>query len=367
MSYAQRMYALNHDQIVALAIATGATNWIHIEGLKGNGKTEIAHMLDAALPTHTLCYTDCTSLEAGDLGIPKLSDAEDKDYVRFVVNEALGLHTGKPVILLLDELPKASRGVVLPLVRLALEREIYSAKMHPDSLVISTGNLAIEGLGDTFQDHQLDRMTIVELRTPTAMEWLSNYAIPKGLNHVVCSTVKDNPQLLQDWRDVPNPEDNPHIPHPQAVGRRKGVTPRGLAKASFIMDNREGMDDHTLTAALIGTIGESAAQLLMTYSQLMNQLPSLESIKNDPTNALIPTTASANCMVAFRALATVDRDWLDAWMTYLNRLDTDAQALFCNGVRSVKYNKKKQSMIMQNRQFTQWSIDNQHLFAADKV
>ena len=367
MSYAQRMYALNHDQVVALAIATGATNWIHIEGLKGNGKTEIAHMLDAALPTHTLCYTDCTSLEPGDLGIPKLSDAEDKDYVRFVVNEALGLHTGKPVILLLDELPKASRGVVLPLVRLGLEREIYNAKLHPDSIVISTGNLTVEGLGDTFQDHQLDRMTIVELRTPTAMEWLSNYAIPKGLNATVCSAVKENQDLLQDWRDVPNPEDNLHIPHPQAVGRRKGVTPRGLAKAAFIMDNREGIDDHTLQAALIGTIGETAAQLIMTYSQLMNQLPSLESIKNDPTNAMIPTTASATCMVTFRALATVERDWLDAWMTYLNRLDIDAKSLFCNGVRYPKYNKKKQSMVMQNKQFTQMAIDLGYMFTADKV
>ena len=133
------------------------------------------------------------------------------------------------------------------------------------------------------------------------------------------------------------------------------------------MDNREGIDDHTLQAALIGTIGETAAQLIMTYSQLMNQLPSLESIKNDPTNAMIPTTASATCMVTFRALATVERDWLDAWMTYLNRLDIDAKSLFCNGVRYPKYNKKKQSMIMQNKQFTQMAIDLGYMFTADKV
>ena len=54
-------------------------------------------------------------------------------------------------------------------------------------------------------------------------------------------------------------------------------------------------------------------------------------------------------------------------MKYVNRLDKEAQGLFANGVRSSKYNKTKQSMIMQNKLFTQWAMDNNYMFAADKV
>jgi len=72
-------------------------------------------------------------------------------------------------------------------------------------------------------------------------------------------------------------------------------------------------------------------------------------------------------MVVFKALSALERDWADAWMTYVNRLDKEAQGLFANGVRSSKYNKTKQSMIMQNKLFTQWAMENNYMFAADKV
>ena len=55
----------------------------------------------------------------------------------------------------------------------------------------------------------------------------------------------------------------------------------------------------------------------------------------------------------FKALSALERDH-HAWMKYVNRLDKEAQGLFANGVRSSKYNKTKQSMIMQNKPFTQW-------------
>jgi hypothetical protein len=51
-------------------------------------------------------------------------------------------------------------------------------------------------------------------------------------------------------------------------------------------------------------------------------------------------------------------------MTYMLRLSKEAQGVFANGVRSKKYT--KQSMVMQNKKFTQWAMDNNYLFTADK-
>jgi hypothetical protein len=49
----------------------------------------------------------------------------------------------------------------------------------------------------------------------------------------------------------------------------------------------------------------------------------------------------------------------------MERLDVEAQGMFANGVRSPKYS--KQSMVMQNRRFTQWAADNSYMFSSDQT
>jgi hypothetical protein len=46
------------------------------------------------------------------------------------------------------------------------------------------------------------------------------------------------------------------------------------------------------------------------------------------------------------------------------RLDKEAQGLFANGVRSEKY--AKRSMVMTNKKFTDWAMQNNYMFVADK-
>jgi hypothetical protein len=114
----------------------------------------------------------------------------------------------------------------------------------------------------------------------------------------------------------------------------------------------------------MGTIGERAAMDLMAFVRLSDQLPSLQSIKDDPVNAKVPSSASAVCMVVYRTLSTLEGDWINNWMDYMNRLDKEAQGLFANGVRSPKYS--KQQMVMTNRKFTDWAMANNYMFAADR-
>ena len=124
------------------------------------------------------------------------------------------------------------------------------------------------------------------------------------------------------------------------------------------------MDDHTLTAALMGTVGSRAAMDMMAYIKIGDQLPSLQSIKSDPENAKVPTSASAVCMVVYRTLSAMSADWIDAWMDYMVRLDTEAQGMFVNGVKHAKYTHRK--VVMTNAKYTKWCMENNHLFSADK-
>ena len=70
-------------------------------------------------------------------------------------------------------------------------------------------------------------------------------------------------------------------------------------------------------------------------------------------------------MVVYRAAATIESKWMDAWVTYMCRLNTEAQGMFANLVRGDKYSKR--SVVLTNKKYQTWALDNQHLFASDKV
>lgn len=360
---ATAMYALNLDQIENAIRVGGNKRTILVQGHMGTGKSSLLRALKATMPKHTACYFDCTTKDLGDITIPQLATLDDNSTcVRYVPNEELGIHLGKPIILMIDEYGKANPAVKNAMLRTMLEREMGSYKLHPDSVIFATTNLGAEGVGDILPPHARNRITVITSRKPNNMEWIE-WGINNGIDHTLLGWCKDNPQLFHSFEDVRDPEQNPYIFHPKAP-RTAFVTPRSLEAASDWLHVRNSMDDQSLTAMLMGTIGDRGAMDLMAFVKLSDQLPSLESIKKDPLQAKVPESDAAVCMVVYRTLATIERDWCDAWMDYMVRLDKEAQGLFANGVRNPKYN--KQALVMTNKKFTAWAMSNNYMFAADK-
>ena len=356
------MYALNLEQSAQLIEAIGHMRTVLMQGDIGTGKSSTLGELSARKPTHHGVYFDCTTKDLGDMMIPSLQSIDADGCVRMIPNEELGVHLKQPVILMIDEFGKANPSVKNAMLRLMLERKIGSYSLHPDSIVFATTNKGSEGVGDMLPPHARNRMTVIQVRKTDHMDWIE-WGINNGIDATLLGWVKDNPQLMASFEDVKDPDENPYIFHPQQQ-RAAFVTPRSLHAASDILKQREAFDDQTLTAALMGTIGDRGAMDLMSFVKLADQLPSLQSVKDDPKNAKVPDSAAAICMVVYRTLAALEKDWLNAWMDYLPRLDTEAQALFANGVRAPKYS--KQAMVMQNKKFTEWAMKNSHLYSADK-
>ena len=357
------MYALTIDQAVNAIKVGGNKRTVLVQGHMGTGKSSILSTLAKELPTHTPCYFDCTTKDLGDITIPNISKLDDgTGFVSYLTNEELGVHLNKPIVLMIDEYGKSNPSVKNAMLRLMLERKIGSYTLHKDSIVFATTNLGAEGVGDLIPPHARNRIVMSVMKKPTNLEWIT-WAINKELDPTLLGWCKDNPHLFYSFEDVKNPDDNPYIYHPKQQ-RASFVTPRSLEACSIWLEQRGQIDDITLTAMLMGTIGERGAMDLMAFVKLADQLPSFESIKKDPKNAKIPTSASAVCMVIYRTLATLEKDWIDAWMDYMVRLDKEAQGMFANGVRNPKY--AKQSMVMTNKKFTKWATDNNYLFASDK-
>jgi MoxR-like ATPase len=367
MNQATAMYALGLDQVHKAILANGHKRTVLVQGHMGTGKSSLLKMLGSTLTNHVPCYFDCTTKDLGDITIPSLHTIQDnkdgEQCVKFVPNEELGVHLGKPIILMIDEYGKANPAVKNAMLRLILERQVGSYKLHPDSKVFATTNLGAEGVGDLLQPHNRNRITIVTSRKPTWREWIE-WGINNGIDHTLLGWVKDNDALFASFEDIKNPDENEYIFHPKAVGRTSFVTPRSLEAASDWLKARGDMDDQTLTAVLMGTIGNRAAMDLMAFVRLADQLPSIESIKQDPMNAKVPTSAGALAMVVYRALGSIERDWIDSWVEYMGRLDAEAQGMFVNNVREEKYSRR--DIVLRNKKFTEWAMKNNHMFAADK-
>ena len=167
-----QMYALNLDQITQAIKANGHKRTMLVQGHMGTGKSSILNVLAQELPDHVPCYFDCTTKDLGDVMIPKMSEAEGKDYVAFALNEELGVHHGKPIILMIDEYGKANPAVKNALLRLMLERKTGGHTLHPDSIVFATTNLGAEGVGDLLPPHARNRIAVVTSRKPNNMEWI---------------------------------------------------------------------------------------------------------------------------------------------------------------------------------------------------
>ena len=363
MNTATAMYALGLDQVTKLVLSTGSKRTTLVQGDMGTGKSSLLTTLAKMLPDHTPCYFDCTTKDLGDITIPNLTKMDDgTGYVTYLTNEELGAHNHTPIIIMIDEFGKANPAVKNALLRLILERKIGSYTLHPDSIIFATTNKGSEGVGDLLPPHARNRMTVIQTRKPTNMEWIE-WGINNDIDHTLLGFAKDNPQIFYSFEDIKDPDDNPYIFHPKQ-NRAAFITPRSLEAASDILKVRHLMDDQTTTAALMGTIGERGAMDLMAFVKLADQIPSAESIKKDPKNAKIPTSAAGVCMVVYRTLASIEADWVNPWMDYLVRLDKEAQGMFANGVRVPKYS--KQSLVMTNKKFTQWAMDNNYMFAADK-
>jgi len=356
-----QMYALGLDQIATAIRFGGNERTILVQGHMGTGKSSLLNTLSRDLSDHTPCYFDCTTKDLGDITIPKMANIDDADYVKYATNEELGAHIKTPIILMIDEYGKANPAVKNALLRVMLERKIGGYELHPDSIIFATTNLGAEGVGDLLPPHARNRITVITSRKPDNMEWIE-WGINNGIDHSLLGWCRDNPQLFADFTEIKDPDENPYIFHPRAQ-RAAFVTPRSLETASDILKTREFLDDQTVVAGLIGAIGDRAAMDLMAFVKLADQLPSLQSIKDDPKNAIVPTSAAAVCMVVYRTMAALERDWLDAWMDYMVRLPKEAQGMFANGVRTPKYS--KQPMVMTNTKFTNWAMQNSYLYAAD--
>jgi hypothetical protein len=341
-----------------LIISIGPNAPILLTGEKGIGKSSVVKAVREKLgESYHYCYLDCSGKDIGDIGLPWLD--QEKGVTKFLPLEEFGFHTGKPLFILLDEFSKATRPAKNALHPLLEDhnRRLFGASLPEGSIVVLTGNLSVEGLGDELPEHTLDRVVTVEVSKPTAKEWLP-WAVQSDVNPAVLAFVNQFPQVLASFRDDDFDVDNIYVYNPRKQTSGKYATPRSLKRASTVVDARNNLTTNAFEAALIGAVGAATARDLLAYVAFSDDLPRMEDVETSPKTAKIPESAGARVVMLFSLERRLSKENLDAVMTYVERLGEEMMMIFCS---TLAKSASKSSLAFKNKSFTGWLTANADL------
>lgn len=327
------------------------------QGEPGIGKSSMLKVLQAQYPDYEIAYIDCTLLDLGDFALPYTEVHGDMKVTKFAPNARFKMHTGRKVLVMLDEIGKAMKSVKNVLLTLMLEHRIGDHYLPEDSIVFGTTNLLSDGVGDMLEAHARNRVALVTVRKPDADEWI-DWAVGNNIAPEVIAWVKQFPHALASYTDASQRE-NPYIFNPTRAGMGAVVTPRSLEKASNIAKRRAELGDSLTISLLSGTIGESASRDMQSFFTVVDKLPTWDAIIKDPEGTKVPDDTIAKCILVFSAITRVEKESLNAWLTYVRRIDLEWQALF---VTSVMKSSVKQALCVANKEFRDWCVANSWLF-----
>jgi hypothetical protein len=340
-------------QAAQIILATPMNRYM-LRGEPGIGKSSILGYLSSALPDHLPAYIDVPNMDLGDIAMPVI-DHENK-VTRYYPNSRFRLQEGKPVIMMYDEFPKGAlpiQNMLHPSLEVHKPR-IGDISIDPESIIFMTGNLSSDGVGDNLKAHTRNRIVELHVAKPDADQWLE-WAVENNIEPVVMAWVKQFPHCMASYLD--GDEGNPYIYNPKKV-QTAFVSPRSLERASFIVRARDQLDQDSVIAALTGAVGEAAARDMQAFIAYQDQLPTWESIIKSPKSANVPDSPGACAVMVFGAIAKLDKNNVNPFMDYVERMEPEWQAAFCiNAAKS----KTKQAVAFSSKKFADWVRENEDM------
>ena len=324
-------------QAAQIILATPMNRYM-LRSEPGCGKSSLHGYLCAALPEYLPVFIDVPNMDLGDIAMPVI-DHEHK-VTRYYPNSRFRLNEGKPILAMYDEYSKGAPPVM--------------NMLHPASIIVMTGNLDSDGVGDNLKAHTRNRIITLHVSKPTADEWLE-WAVENNIEPVIMAWVKQFPHCMASYLD--GDEGNPYIYNPKKV-QASFVSPRSLERASNIVRARADLDQDSVIAALTGAIGEAAARDMQAFIAYQDQLPTWESIMKHPMTATVPDSPGACAVMIFGAIAKLDSNNITPFMEYVERMEPEWQAAFCiNAAKS----KTKQAIAFCSKKFADWVRNNEDM------
>ena len=362
------------EDAVQLVVANGKgaargdydhTNTFMLVGEPGIGKTAMREEIGKRLGLRTLLF-DAPSSSIEDL-LMFIPDRDSKT-MRAYPREDLNLNSEEPVLIMVDELSKATPAMQAQLHPLLTPpRRLGSIYLHPHSVVVATGNLTSDKVGDKLLGHTTGRMIEIHVRKPNAEEYVQ-WGISANLHPVTLAFVSSRPEMMASYLDaivsgLENIE-NIYVYHPKRHGAsgEAYASGRGFEQCSRQCYDYERGDISfsNLQRSFEGAIGQAAGAELAAFYNLRDEIPSPDEIRTDPLGARLPTKSAAATLVVMSALVWAkERRDIEQWFPYFNRLETEHQSTYTLLARR---NRKLFDTIFTIEQFRDWALAHDYLW-----
>ena len=349
---------MNINEVANTIMAIGHEITPVIISEPGVGKSSILKMLEEKYgDEYDYIYVDCPVKDMMDIAasIPN----HQTRSLEYYVSSLFKLDSGKPKVIMLDEFMKAPKLLQIIFTRLMLERSVGDkplpvSETGKKSIVFGTSNNATDGVGDSMLAHAGNRVCKIQMSKPNADQWCA-WATANGIARPIRAWVTMTPKVMNSYLD-PNQEDNEYIFKPSSHGQF--ASPRSLAKASIIVEQRDVIGENALAVALAGTIGEAAAKSMAAFIALEDRLTLTKDILKDAKNMKVPDDVSALVMMMFEAVDYLDnQDDLNKYMEFVNRIkQSEIQSIFFTMMM-----RTKPRIARYNAAITKWATDNHML------
>lgn len=321
----------------------------------GVGKSSILKTLEQEMGTdeYDFIYVDCPVKDMMDIAA-SIPNHQTKT-LEYYVSALLKAGNGKKKVIMLDEFMKSPKLMQVIWTRLMLEKSWGDVQLPDGSIVFGTSNNASDGVGDSMLAHAANRVCLIEMAKPTADEW-NLWASKNRVARSIRAWVAMNPRVMKSYTD-PEQNDNPYIFKPSGT-TKSFASPRSLAKASVIINNRDKMSENAMTSALAGTIGEAAAKSMAAFIALEGRLVSYQDVMKDPANVQVPEDVSALIMMMFEGVDYIETQQdLTGYMTFVNRIkQAEVQSIFFTMIM-----RTKPKVARYNEQIKKWAQENHML------
>lgn len=350
------------EEIPLLALTSGTQQTLILVSEPGVGKTSIAATIAELngdkwrkkgehYPEDKYCYIilEGPSLDSQAFGsaMPVL---ETKTIEMFVGGLLQPLDP-RPKVIVIDEYGKCPKLLKPTLRDLALERAVGGHRLPEGSIVVATSNNPGDGLGDVLAGHEGNAVTVM-YTLKSRKHWLYHWAPAHGVSAITQTAVEMTEQFFDSYmeKDV---SDNPFVFDP-AKRQLSFVSPRSLTKNDFaFVQNRHLLKRDVLLAAMAGTVGRAAAEIIMTVIDAENDVPKFEDVIASPDTVPVPKTAAGRIFTIFNtASRLVTQDYLAAFLKYVQRWN--APELESTYVHVLMNNSVTKDMASRNPLIIQW-------------
>lgn len=203
-----------------------------IQGIPGVGKSQIIQQIKEELGFDYVIDLRMSQHDDTDIkGIPFKDESVFKwfppDFIPVVENKK---YTGKKVILLFDELNRATQETLQSIFEVVHDYKVGGKSLIPNCFVIAAGNLGYEDNTEvTEMDAALRNRFIFFTIKKDDLDldsWVTHFAIPKKIHEGIIGFLKKNPRFFY---------------YTDNAEKKEGgiITPRSWEKVSDIMNNSE--------------------------------------------------------------------------------------------------------------------------------